>query len=78
MTIARRMLDRGFFVIFGLTVLLLLAGIVILPALGPSDSDPSKVHTSDDSFTSQGANEHAAKNQQNASLPGETYELHLR
>ena len=35
----KRVLNKGVFVVMGLTALLFLAGIVILPSLGPTRAD---------------------------------------
>jgi hypothetical protein len=53
MTAACRLFSKGFLVILGLTALLLLAGIIVLPALEPTYADPAQAQTSEDSSAVQ-------------------------
>jgi len=45
MALANRIFSRGFFVVLALTTLLFLAGIIILPSLGPTYADEVQAQT---------------------------------
>lgn len=67
-----RIFNRGFSVILGLTVLLSLAGIIVLPALGPSHAEPAKARTLGNVSTPQQQGRHIGESQR---VPGKIFEI---